>query len=72
MRSSNDTRAPSRWVYERTVVPAAPDACVQALERWGTMCFADVARRAILCAEQGIARHEVMVDYIAALRGRLP
>ena len=31
----------------RTVVPAAPDACIQALERWGTMAFRDVAARAV-------------------------
>ena len=48
----------------RTVVPAAPDACLQALERWGTMRFRDVAARAIRCAEEGFLRHQVMIDYV--------
>lgn len=47
----------------RTVVPAAPDVFVQVLRRWGTMRFADVARRAQQYAAQGFARHPVMVDY---------
>jgi gamma-glutamyltranspeptidase/glutathione hydrolase len=37
----------------RTVVPAAPDAWCTALERWGTMSFADVAASAIEHAERG-------------------
>ena len=37
----------------RTVVPAAPDAWCTALERWGTMSFADVATAAIEHAERG-------------------
>ena len=37
----------------RTVVPAAPDAWCTALERWGTMSFADVARAATEHAERG-------------------
>ena len=48
----------------RTVVPAAPDACVQALERWGTMTFRDVAARAVRYASQGYPRHSVMLDYV--------
>ena len=48
----------------RTVVPAAPDACLQALERWGTMTFRDVAARAVRCASEGFARHPVMLDYV--------
>ncbi len=48
----------------RTVVPAAPSACLTALERWGTMRFADVAARAAGYASEGFARHAVMVDYI--------
>ena len=48
----------------RTVVPAAPDACLQALERWGTMTFRDVAARAVRCASEGFPRHPVMVDYM--------
>ena len=48
----------------RTVVPAAPDVFVQVLRRWGTMRFADVARRAQQYAAEGFARHPVMVDYV--------
>ncbi len=48
----------------RTVVPAAPDACIQALERWGTMCFRDVAARAVRYAAEGFPRHPVMLDYV--------
>jgi gamma-glutamyltranspeptidase/glutathione hydrolase len=39
----------------RTVVPAAPDAWCSALERWGTMSFADVAAPAIEHAGRGFA-----------------
>ena len=48
----------------RTVVPAAPDACLQALERWGTMTFRDVAARAVRYAREGFPRHPVMLDYV--------
>ena len=37
----------------RTVVPAAPDSWLTALERWGTMSFADVATAATEHAERG-------------------
>jgi gamma-glutamyltranspeptidase / glutathione hydrolase len=37
----------------RTVVPAAPDAWCTALERWGTMSFADVAAAATDHARRG-------------------
>src|SRR5919109_3189338 len=39
----------------RTVVPAAPDAWCTALERWGTMSFADVAAAATEHASRGFA-----------------
>jgi gamma-glutamyltranspeptidase / glutathione hydrolase len=39
----------------RTVVPAAPDAWCTALERWGTMSFADVAAAATEHADRGYA-----------------
>jgi gamma-glutamyltranspeptidase/glutathione hydrolase len=39
----------------RTVVPAAPDAWCTALERWGTMSFADAAAPAIEHAGRGFA-----------------
>ncbi|HEY3190540.1 MAG TPA: gamma-glutamyltransferase [Solirubrobacteraceae bacterium] len=37
----------------RTVVPAAPDAWCTALERWGTMSFAEVVAPALEHAERG-------------------
>src|SRR5947209_1567768 len=37
----------------RTVVPAAPDAWLTGLARWGTMSFADVVAPALECAERG-------------------
>jgi gamma-glutamyltranspeptidase/glutathione hydrolase len=37
----------------RTVVPAAPDAWCTALERWGTLSFADAVGPALECAAQG-------------------
>ena len=48
----------------RTVVPAAPDAYIQALSRYGTMSFGDAARHAIRCAREGIALHRHMKIYI--------
>lgn len=38
---------------KRTVVPAAPDAWISALERFGTMSFGDCAAAAIRYAEEG-------------------
>lgn len=48
----------------RSVVPAAPDACLQALARWGTLRYRDVAARAIKYAARGFPRHQVMLDYV--------
>jgi gamma-glutamyltranspeptidase/glutathione hydrolase len=49
----------------RTVVPAAPDAWITALRRWGTRSFGEVAAAAIeLCAE-GFPMYEVMAMRIA-------
>src|SRR5205085_12299548 len=39
----------------RTVVPASPAAWCAALERWGTMSFAETVLPALECAEQGFA-----------------
>jgi len=50
----------------RTVVPAAPDAWIMALDRFGTMPFGDVAAAAIRYAREGFSMHHVMRDYIAA------
>jgi gamma-glutamyltranspeptidase/glutathione hydrolase len=49
----------------RTVVPAAPDAWILALERFGTLSFGDVAAAAIRCAREGFTMHPVMAHYIA-------
>jgi gamma-glutamyltranspeptidase/glutathione hydrolase len=48
----------------RTVVPAAPDAWILALERYGTMRFGDVAAAAIRYAREGFTMHPVMAHYI--------
>ena len=37
----------------RSVVPAAPDAWLTALARWGTLSFAEVVAPALECAERG-------------------
>ncbi len=50
----------------RTVIPAAPDAWIMALDRFGTMSFGDVASAAIRYAREGFSMHHVMRDYIAA------
>ena len=49
---------------ERTVVPAAPDAFILALERYGTMSFGDVAGAAIRYARDGFTVHPVMAEFI--------
>jgi gamma-glutamyltranspeptidase/glutathione hydrolase len=49
----------------RTVVPAAPDAWLLALERYGTLSFGAVASAAIRYAREGFAMHPVMAHYIA-------
>jgi len=48
----------------RTVVPAAPDAWITALERYGTLSFGDVAAAAIRYARDGFTMHPVMAHYI--------
>src|SRR5690242_3300996 len=49
----------------RTVVPAAPDSWITALELYGTMSFGDIAKAAIRYARDGFAMHPLMADYIA-------
>lgn len=48
----------------RTVVPAAPDAWITALERHGTMGFHDVARHAIRYARDGYAVYPLLAENI--------
>lgn len=49
----------------RTVVPAAPDAWILALSRYGTMSFGDCASFAIRYAREGFTVHPVMAHFIA-------
>jgi gamma-glutamyltranspeptidase / glutathione hydrolase len=49
----------------RTVVPAAPDAWILALERYGTMPFHEVVEPAIRCAREGLCVHPMMAQFIA-------
>jgi len=48
----------------RTVVPAAPDAWITALEYYGTMGFGDCARAAIRFASRGFPMYGLMSDMI--------
>jgi gamma-glutamyltranspeptidase / glutathione hydrolase len=49
---------------QRTVVPAAPDAWILALQRYGTMSFGEVAASAIRYARDGFAVHSVMATFL--------
>ena len=49
----------------RTVVPAAPDAWILALEKFGTMSFGEVASAAIRFASEGFAMHPLMAGMVA-------
>src|SRR5262245_25741175 len=50
----------------RTVVPAAPDAWITALDRFGTMSFGEVARSAIEFARDGFPVYPLMSEVITA------
>jgi gamma-glutamyltranspeptidase/glutathione hydrolase len=50
----------------RCVVPAAPDAWITALERFGTMTFGEVARAAIRLARDGFVMTPLMSELIAS------
>lgn len=50
---------------QRTVVPAAPDAWILALQRYGTMSFSEVAASAIRYARDGFPVHSVMATFLA-------
>ena len=54
----------------RTVVPAAPDAWILALEQFGTMSFGEVASAAIRFASEGFAMHPLMAGMIAGYEDR--
>ena len=49
----------------RCVLPSAIDAWLTALERHGTMTFADVAAPAIELADDGFPMHDVMLDILS-------
>src|ERR1700741_798011 len=48
----------------RTVVPAAPDAWITALKRFGTMSFGEVAESAIGYARDGFPVYPLMTEVI--------
>jgi gamma-glutamyltranspeptidase / glutathione hydrolase len=48
----------------RTIVPAAPDAWITALERFGTMSFGDCAAAAIRFASEGFPMYALMSEMI--------
>jgi gamma-glutamyltranspeptidase/glutathione hydrolase len=50
---------------KRCVMPAAIDAWLTALERYGTMTFAEVAAPAIELAHDGFPMHDVMLDILS-------
>lgn len=49
----------------RTVVPAAPAAWIEALQRFGTMSFGDVAQYAVRFAREGFVMYPFMAEQIA-------
>ncbi|MBY0336011.1 MAG: gamma-glutamyltransferase family protein [Acetobacteraceae bacterium] len=49
----------------RTVIPAAPDAWITALKRFGTMSFGEVAAAAIRFAGEGFPTYPLLSDMIA-------
>ncbi len=52
----------------RTVVPAAPDAWITALQQFGTMSFEEVARDAVHLAEHGFPMHQFLYNSLIELR----
>lgn len=50
----------------RTVVPAAPDAWITALDRYGTISFADAAAQAIRLAREGFVMYPLMAEMISS------
>ncbi len=52
----------------RTVTPAAVDAWISALDRYGTKTFAEAAGDAIALAESGFSMYPVLYEHLFALR----
>ena len=48
----------------RSIVPAAPDSWLTALERFGTMSFGEVAAAAIRFASEGFPMYPLMAEFI--------
>jgi len=48
----------------RTVVPALPDACIQALVKYGSMSFAELAADAVDLAANGFPTHQFLTNGI--------
>src|SRR5947199_7419910 len=55
----------------RTVVPAAPDAWITALRRYGTMSFGEVAAAAIRLAREGFPMYPLMAASLEKQQERL-
>jgi gamma-glutamyltranspeptidase/glutathione hydrolase len=49
----------------RTIVPAAPASWIEALTRYGTMSFGEVAASAIRLATEGFPVHPTLADFVA-------
>ncbi|HEX9525562.1 MAG TPA: gamma-glutamyltransferase, partial [Reyranella sp.] len=54
----------------RTVGPAAPDAWITALSRFGTMKFGDVVQAAIRFADEGFPVYPLLADMIAMRKAK--
>src|SRR5258708_8659177 len=54
----------------RAVVPAAPDAWITALSRFGTMKFGDVVQAAIRFADEGFPVYPLLADMIAMRKAK--
>jgi len=54
----------------RTVVPAAPDAWITALSRFGTMKFGDVVQAAIRFADEGFPVYPLLADMIGVRKAK--
>ncbi len=52
----------------RSIVPAAPDAWITALARFGTMSFGEVAAAAIRLAREGFPMYPIMSEFIKEKR----
>lgn len=55
----------------RTVVPAAPDAFITALARYGTMSFGDVVAHAIRFARDGFPMYPFLVSQLAMFADKI-